>query len=157
MIRVGMGVDVHAFCPGNHVWLGGIKVNHTQGLAGDSDADVLLHALADALLGALGKGDLGTHFPPHATKWKDLTSSTIIETCMGFVKDVEACIHNVDLTLIGEEPKLMPYKDEIKASIARLLKVNQDAVNVKATTTDGLGFTGRKEGLAAQAIVTLSF
>ena len=153
--RIGLGTDVHAFCPGDHLWLGGIKVPFSLGLAGDSDADVLLHALADAIFGALGEGDLGMHFPPDPVKWKTLTSSSIIETCMNLVHRHQAKIYNVDLILIGEEPKLKPYKDAIQEKIADLLNVPKRVVNLKATTTDGLGFTGRKEGLAAQAVICL--
>ena len=153
--RIGLGTDVHAFCPGDHLWLGGIKIPYTASLAGDSDADVLLHALADALYGALGEGDLGTHFPPDPVKWKTLTSSSIIETCMSLIQKHQAQIYNVDLTLIGEEPKLKPYKPTIQQKIADLLSIPLKKVNIKATTTDGLGFTGRKEGLAAQAIICL--
>ena len=153
--RIGLGTDVHAFCPGDHLWLGGIKIPFLLGLAGDSDADVLLHALADAIFGALGEGDLGMHFPPDPVKWKTLTSSSIIETCMRLVHNHQAKIYNVDLILIGEEPKLKPYKDAIQKKIADLLNVPKRVVNLKATTTDGLGFTGRKEGLAAQAVICL--
>ncbi len=153
--HTGFGFDVHSFCEGDHVILGGIKIPHTHKLKGHSDADVLLHALTDALLGTVGCGDIGEHFPPSDATFKDMDSSIFLKHALKCVQDKQGILTHVDVTVIGEKPKLTPYKQEIRQNIAMLLDLDIENVNVKATTTEKLGFTGRKEGLAAQAVATV--
>ena len=153
---VGMGFDVHAFETGTHVTICGIKIPHTHQLKGYSDADVGLHALTDAILGAIGAGDIGEHFPPSDAKWRDADSSIFVHHALELMSGKSASISNVDITIICEEPKLTPYKPQIKEFLAKLLEIEADFVNIKATTTEGLGFTGRKEGIAAQAIILVT-
>jgi 2-C-methyl-D-erythritol 4-phosphate cytidylyltransferase/2-C-methyl-D-erythritol 2,4-cyclodiphosphate synthase len=153
--RTGMGFDVHAFAPGDGVWLGGVLVPHDKGLAGHSDADVLLHAVTDALLGALGEGDIGVHFPPSEAKWKGAPSSLFVEHARGLVESRGGRIDHVDATLVCEAPRLGPHREAIRARIAALLRVPVGRVSIKATTTERLGFAGRGEGIAAQAVATV--
>jgi 2-C-methyl-D-erythritol 2,4-cyclodiphosphate synthase len=153
--RIGFGFDVHGFGPGNGLWLGGIRVSHDRGVVAHSDGDVLLHALADALLGAAGLGDIGQLFPDSDPHYRGISSAVIIEDVRGRIEDAGYVIGNADLTLIAEAPRLAPYRDSIRASIATLLGVELGQVNVKATTTEALGFLGRGEGIAAQAAVLL--
>jgi len=155
-IRVGSGFDVHAFGPGDHVMLCGVRVPHEAGLVGHSDADVGLHALTDALLGGIADGDIGSHFPPSDPQWRGADSATFLRHAAGLVAGRGGRIENVDVTLICERPKVGPHRDAMRARIAALLDLPLDAVGVKATTTEGLGFTGRREGIAAQATATLS-
>ncbi|WP_338446083.1 bifunctional 2-C-methyl-D-erythritol 4-phosphate cytidylyltransferase/2-C-methyl-D-erythritol 2,4-cyclodiphosphate synthase [Pelagerythrobacter marensis] len=154
-IRTGMGFDVHRLAPGEELWLGGLRIPHDKGLAGHSDADVVLHALVDALLGAIGAGDIGTHFPPSDHQWKGAPSSRFVEHAVKLVSAAGYAIGNVDLTVICEAPKIGPHREAMRASIARLLAADPERVSVKATTTEGLGPTGRGEGIAAQAVATL--
>ena len=154
-LRVGMGYDVHRLAPGEELWLGGVLIPHDKGLAGHSDADVALHALVDAILGALGEGDIGTHFPPSEPKWKGAASSLFVEHAAALARDAGYIIAHVDCTLICEAPKIGPHRAEMRERIAELLGVAPSAVSIKATTTEGLGFTGRGEGIAAQAVATL--
>lgn len=154
-IRTGMGFDVHRLAPGEELWLGGVLVPHDKGLAGHSDADVALHALVDALLGAIGQGDIGTHFPPSDPQWKGAPSARFVEHAVSLVDAAGYAIANVDLTIICEAPKIGPHRDAMRARIAQLLAIETGAVSVKATTTEGLGLTGRGEGIAAQAVATL--
>lgn len=153
--RTGMGFDVHRLAAGEELWLGGIRIDHPKGLAGHSDADVALHAIVDALLGAIGAGDIGTHFPPSDARWKDASSDRFVRHAAEEVKKSGYAIGNVDLTLICEEPKIGPHRSAMQTRIAELLRVDSALVSVKATTTERLGFTGRGEGIAAQAIATL--
>jgi 2-C-methyl-D-erythritol 4-phosphate cytidylyltransferase/2-C-methyl-D-erythritol 2,4-cyclodiphosphate synthase len=153
--RTGTGYDVHRFGPGDHVWLCGIKVPHSAGLEGHSDADAGLHALTDAILGAIGAGDIGKHFPPSDPKWKGASSDRFLAHAARLVKERDGAISNVDLTLICEAPKISPYTESMRERIAEILGIDTSRVSVKATTTEGLGFTGRREGIAAQAIATL--
>ncbi len=154
--RTGQGFDVHKFAEdGNAVTIGGISIPHNKGLEGHSDADVVLHALVDAILGTIGAGDIGEHFPPSDAKWKDGSSSLFVEEAMRLLKDKNGEVVNADITVICEAPKLSDYKTKIKIKIAKLLSVDEGSVNIKATTTEGLGFTGRGEGIAAQAVVTV--
>jgi 2-C-methyl-D-erythritol 2,4-cyclodiphosphate synthase len=153
--RVGFGVDVHAFGPGDHVWLGGVRVPHGRGVVAHSDGDVLLHALCDALLGAAGLGDIGQHFPDSDPQWRGAASSGLLAHCVGLVRARGWRVANADLTLLAEAPRLGPHREQIRAHLAPLLGVEPEAVNVKATTTEKLGFLGRREGLAAQATVLL--
>ncbi len=154
--RVGMGFDVHAFAEGRRLVLGGLEIPFERGLAGHSDADVLLHALTDALLGAIGAGDIGVHFPPSDARWKDVDSGVFLEHAAHLVEEAGGVIEHVDATLICERPKLGPHREAMRARIAFLLGIVPENVSLKATTTEGLGFTGRGEGIAAQAVATVS-
>ena len=153
--RIGSGYDVHRWGPGGSVWLCGVEVPHDQTLIGHSDADVGLHALTDALLGAIAEGDIGDHFPPTDPKWKGASSDLFLLHAAQLVAARGGRIVNVDVTLICERPKVKPHRQAMRDRIAGLLNLPLDAVSVKATTTEGLGFTGRGEGLAAQAVATV--
>ena len=152
---VATGYDVHRFTAGDHVMLGGVSVPHTHGLEGHSDADVVLHALVDAVLGALAEGDIGQHFPPSDPRYKGADSAQFVQAARARVEARGGRIEHVDITVVAETPKLAPHRDAIRHSIASLIAVELSAVAVKATTTEGLGFTGRAEGVAAMATVTL--
>ena len=154
-IRVGTGYDVHRLMPGEELWLCGVKIDHDRGLSGHSDADVAIHALVDALLGAIGAGDIGSHFPPSDPQWKGASSDRFLTHAVGLTADAGYRIGNVDLTLICEAPKIGPHREAMRARLAELLSTDLSAVSVKATTTEKLGFTGRSEGIAAQAVATL--
>lgn len=154
-IRVGQGFDVHRFAEGEELWLCGVKLDHTHGLAGHSDADVALHAITDAVLGAIGAGDIGTHFPPTDPQWAGARSGRFLDHAVGLAKEAGFTIGNIDLTIICEAPKIGPHRAAMRAEIARLTGLDESAVSIKATTTEGLGFTGRGEGIAAQAIAAL--
>ncbi len=153
---VGMGYDVHRLETGKALWLGGIELAHDRGLAGHSDADVALHALTDAILGAIGAGDIGTHFPPSDPQWKGAKSSLFLEHAANLVAEAGGRIDHVDLTIICEAPKIGPHRPAMRTRIANLLRISENHVSVKATTTERLGFTGREEGIAAQAVATVS-
>jgi|JI10StandDraft_1071094.scaffolds.fasta_scaffold43009_4 2-C-methyl-D-erythritol 4-phosphate cytidylyltransferase/2-C-methyl-D-erythritol 2,4-cyclodiphosphate synthase len=153
--RTGSGFDVHAFGPGDHVWLCGVKVPYSHGLIGHSDADVAWHALTDALLGAIADGDIGDHFPPSDEKWRGQSSDAFLKFAAERVRSRGGQIVNIDLTIIGESPKVKPHRTAMREQTAALLNIPLDAVSVKATTTERLGFLGRSEGLAAQAIVAV--
>jgi 2-C-methyl-D-erythritol 2,4-cyclodiphosphate synthase len=154
-IRIGQGYDVHAFGPGDHVVLGGVRVPHARGIVAHSDGDVLIHALCDAILGALALGDIGRHFPPSDPQWKGANSRRFLVHCVALAAERGWRIGNVDATVIGERPKVGPHAEAIRGTLAQDLGVALDAVSVKATTTERLGFTGREEGLAAMAVVLL--
>lgn len=154
--RTGMGYDVHRLASGEDLWLGGVKIDHDKGLVGHSDADVLLHALTDALLGAAAAGDIGDHFPPSDPQWRGAASARFVEHAASLIAEKGGIIHNVDMTIICEAPKIKPHRETIRRNIAKLLSLGIDQVSIKATTTEGLGFTGRQEGIAAQAIATIS-
>ena len=154
--RVGQGYDVHRLEAGEELWLGGVLIPHDMGLAGHSDADVALHAITDAVLGAIGEGDIGTHFPPSDPQWRGARSGRFLEHAVGLAHAAGYTPANVDLTLICEAPKIGPHRPAMRAEVARLMGLDEGAVSIKATTTEGLGFTGRREGIAAQAIVLLS-
>ena len=153
--RTGTGFDVHAFTAGDHVWLGGIRIPHDQGLDAHSDGDAPLHALTDAILGALGDGDIGQHFPPSDPAWKGARSRLFVEDAARRLAARGGRITNVDLTILCEAPRIGPHRDAIRAEIADMLGIDITRVAVKATTTERLGFTGRKEGIAALATATL--
>jgi 2-C-methyl-D-erythritol 4-phosphate cytidylyltransferase/2-C-methyl-D-erythritol 2,4-cyclodiphosphate synthase len=153
--RMGSGFDVHAFAPGDHVWLCGVKVGHTHRLEGHSDADVALHALTDALLGAIGDGDIGQHFPPSDPKWRGAPSRLFLEDAAGRVRALGGRIANVDVTILCEAPKIGPHRAAMREAIAAILGIDVGRVGVKATTTEGLGFVGRREGIAALATATV--
>ncbi len=151
-IRTGSGYDVHRFTSGDGVWLCGIRVPHDAALEGHSDADVALHALTDALLGCIGAGDIGRHFPPTDPQWKGAPSHKFVEHAVALAAALGGRIVNADITLICERPKVGPYRAAMQMRVADLLGISADRVNIKATTTEGLGFTGRREGIAAQAV-----
>ncbi|MFM7345037.1 MAG: bifunctional 2-C-methyl-D-erythritol 4-phosphate cytidylyltransferase/2-C-methyl-D-erythritol 2,4-cyclodiphosphate synthase [Tagaea sp.] len=155
-IRTGTGFDVHEFGPGEFVWLCGVKIPHTHGLDGHSDADVGIHALVDALLGTIGAADIGAHFPPADPEWKGASSDRFLAHAAKLVRERGGEIRHVDVTMICEAPKVGPHRDAMRARLAEILGVDIGRVSVKATTTEGLGFTGRKEGIAAQAAATVA-
>jgi 2-C-methyl-D-erythritol 4-phosphate cytidylyltransferase/2-C-methyl-D-erythritol 2,4-cyclodiphosphate synthase len=153
--RSGMGFDVHAFSGEGPLMLGGVEVPHSRGLAGHSDADVVLHAITDALLGAAGLGDIGEHFPPSDPRWKGAASSIFLKHAVELLRSNGALIDHIDCTVIAEAPKVGPYRAAMRARIAEIAGLSVDQVSVKATTTEGLGFTGRREGIAAQAVASI--
>jgi 2-C-methyl-D-erythritol 4-phosphate cytidylyltransferase/2-C-methyl-D-erythritol 2,4-cyclodiphosphate synthase len=153
--RVGQGFDVHRFGPGDHVMLCGVSIPHEAGLQGHSDADVGLHALTDAILGALGEGDIGSHFPPTDPQWSGADSGLFLARARDLVAARSGRIVHVDVSLICQAPKVGPHREAMRARIAELLEIEPARVSVKATTTEGLGFTGRREGIAAQAVASL--
>lgn len=153
--RVGLGFDVHAFAAGEELWLGGLLIPHDKGLAGHSDADVVLHAITDAILGALGAGDVGDHFPPSDPRWRGAASSLFVEHARALVEQAGGRIAHVDVTIVCEAPKIGPHRDAMRERIAALLRLPPSRTSVKATTTERLGFAGRGEGIAAQAVATV--
>ncbi|MGZ5493056.1 MAG: 2-C-methyl-D-erythritol 2,4-cyclodiphosphate synthase [Thermoanaerobaculia bacterium] len=155
MIRIGQGVDVHPFDESRPLILGGVRIADHGGLAGHSDADVVLHAVTDALLGAAGAGDIGQYFPSDDPRWKGVESSRFVREAKTIITEMDAEISNIDITIIAEKPKLAPHREAIGAFIANLLDLPRGHVNVKATTTDHLGFIGRGEGICAMAIVCI--
>lgn len=155
VIRVGSGFDVHRLIAGEELWLAGVQVPHDRGLAGHSDADVALHALVDALLGAIGGGDIGTHFPPSDPQWRGQPSSRFVSHAVDLVAKAGYAIGNIDLTIVCEAPRIGPHRAAMRARLAYLLGIEEARISLKATTTEQLGFTGRGEGIAAQATVSL--
>ena len=156
MIRTGIGIDTHRFEAGRPLVLGGVDIPHEEGLAGHSDADVLCHAIIDALLGAAGLGDIGQHFPDTDARFKDADSIELLRTVVVFLEDNGFRVHNVDATVVMERPKLAPYRDAMRESLAAAMRLGLGAVNVKATTGEKMGFVGREEGVAALAVATLA-
>lgn len=154
-IRTGQGFDVHRFAAGDHVWLGGVRIAHTHRLDGHSDADVVLHALTDALLGTIGDGDIGQHFPPSDPQWKGASSDRFLADARRRIEERGGRIANVDVTILCEAPRIGPHRARMQGRIAEILGISPDRVGVKATTTEQLGFTGRREGIAAMAIATV--
>ena len=154
-MRIGSGFDVHAFGPGDMVVLGGVRVPSSRGVIAHSDGDVVLHALCDAMLGAAGLGDIGMHFPDTDPVWKGAESRRFVAAVLEMLGVRKLRVGNVDITLLAQTPKVSPYRLEIRRSIAQMLGVTENQVNVKATTTEHLGFIGRSEGLAAQAVVMI--
>jgi 2-C-methyl-D-erythritol 4-phosphate cytidylyltransferase/2-C-methyl-D-erythritol 2,4-cyclodiphosphate synthase len=155
MVRIGTGFDVHRLAPGEELWLCGVLIPHREGLSGHSDADVALHAVVDAILGASAQGDIGDHFPPGDARWKDASSDKFILHAVALAEEAGYRVGNVDVTLICEAPRIAPHREAMRARLAGLLGVDLKQVSVKATTTERLGFTGRGEGIAAQAVATL--
>ena len=153
--RSGFGFDVHRLTAGEELWLCGVKIEHSHGLAGHSDADVALHALTDAILGAASAGDIGEHFPPSDPQWRGASSDCFLAHAVALAREAGYEVGHVDLTLICEAPRIGPYKAAMRTRLAQILQVELSAVSVKATTTERLGFTGRREGIAAQAVATL--
>ena len=154
-MRIGSGTDVHAFGPGDFVMLGGVRIPHSRGVVAHSDGDVVLHALCDALLGAAGLGDIGQHSKDTDPRWKGADSKGFVRHIIEMLRSRKLRVGNADVTVLSEAPKVGPHRDEIRRQIAELLEVSTEFVNVKATTTEKLGFLGRAEGIAAQAVVLL--
>jgi 2-C-methyl-D-erythritol 2,4-cyclodiphosphate synthase len=154
-MRVGSGIDVHAFGPGDCVVLGGVRIAYSRGILAHSDGDVLLHALVDALLGAAALGDIGQHFPDTDPQWKGARSERFVTATLEMLSRRHLQIVNVDLTLLAEKPRINPHRDEIRRNIARMLSLPESSINLKATTTEQLGFVGRSEGLMAMATVLI--
>lgn len=155
-MRIGHGYDVHAFDAGDFVTLGGMKIPHTHGLKAHSDGDVVLHAVCDALLGAAAMGDIGEHFPDTDAAYENSDSRELLRHVVSLLMDVGLKVVNIDVTIIAQAPKLLPYKDQMKANIARDLNAALNQVNVKATTTEKLGYIGRKEGIAVHAVALIA-
>jgi len=155
LTRLGTGFDVHAFGEGDHVWLGGIRVPHDRGVIAHSDGDVILHALTDAILGALADGDIGTHFPPSDPQWRGASSDRFLAHAVALVRDRGGIVDHLDTTLLCEKPRLGPHREAMRQRIAEIAGLRLDQVSLKATTTEKLGFTGRGEGIAAQAAATI--
>ena len=155
MMRIGHGYDVHRFESGRRLILGGVQIPYPQGLAGHSDADVLTHAVMDALFGAAGLGDIGMHFPDTDDRFEGIDSLILARETVALVQDAGYCICNIDSTLIAQAPKLSPYLPQMRKALSQALQINTDQINIKATTEEHLGFTGRKEGIAAHAVCLL--
>lgn len=155
-MRIGTGYDVHRLVEGEELWLCGVKIDHSHGLSGHSDADVAIHALVDAMLGAIGAGDIGSHFPPSDAQWKGAASSLFLEHAANLAAEAGYVLANADVTIVCEAPKIGPHREVMRERLAALLGVDKSAVSVKATTTEGLDATGRREGIAAQAAVCLT-
>lgn len=155
MYRIGLGYDVHALVPDRELWLGGIKVPHTLGLLGHSDADVLIHAICDAMLGAANLKDIGYHFPDTSSDFKNIDSKILLRECNRLIKEKGYVISNIDSTICAQKPKLKDYIDPMRECLASVLELDADCVSVKATTTEKLGFVGKEEGISAQAVVLL--
>jgi 2-C-methyl-D-erythritol 4-phosphate cytidylyltransferase/2-C-methyl-D-erythritol 2,4-cyclodiphosphate synthase len=154
-VRVGQGVDVHPFAPGRPLWLCGVELRGETGLAGHSDADVALHAVTDAVLGACGAGDIGEHFPPSEERWRDAPSEVFVRHALELAEDRGWRITSCDLTLLAEAPRIGPHRPAMRARLAELLGLAVEQVNLKATTCEGMGFVGRGEGIVALSVVTL--
>lgn len=154
-IRVGYGYDVHALVPDRELWLGGVKIEHTLGLLGHSDADVLIHAICDALLGAANMRDIGFHFPDTAAEYKGIDSKLLLRDTMKLIREAGYELGNIDATIAAERPKLNPHIPAMKHTLAMVMEVDDEDISIKATTTEKLGFTGRQEGIAAHAVVLI--
>lgn len=154
-IRVGFGYDVHALVPDRELWLGGIQIEHTLGLLGHSDADVLIHAICDALLGAANMRDIGYHFPDTAGEYKNIDSKLLLRDTMKLLRDAGYELGNIDATVAAERPKLNPHIPAMKKTLAEVMNVDEEDISIKATTTEKLGFTGRQEGISAYATVLI--
>lgn len=153
--RIGFGFDVHRLVEGRDLWLGGIKLDYDKGLSGHSDADVLIHAICDALLGAANMRDIGWHFPDTAAETKDIDSKILLRKVIGLIAGKGYTVGNIDATVCAERPKINPYVEEMTACIAHVTGVDEDCISVKATTTEKLGFTGREEGISAYAVALI--
>jgi len=154
-LRIGHGFDVHAFGDGDHLMLGGVRVPHARGVLAHSDGDVVIHALCDAILGSLALGDIGRHFPPSDPRWKGADSRMFLRHCAALARERGWRLGNADVTVVCERPKISPHADAMRANLAQDLDVDIDAISIKATTTETLGFTGRGEGIAAHAVCLL--
>lgn len=156
MLRVGMGYDVHQLVSDRKLIIGGVEIPHEKGLLGHSDADVLIHAIMDALIGAIGEGDIGKHFPDTDSQYKGISSIKLLEAVSHLLKAKQATIHNIDATIIAQRPKMAPYIQTMKENIAKVLELSTHQVNIKATTEEKLGFTGSEQGISSQAIVLIN-
>jgi 2-C-methyl-D-erythritol 2,4-cyclodiphosphate synthase len=154
-IRIGSGYDVHAFILGRPLILGGVTIPFDYGLAGHSDADTVIHAIVDALLGAAALGDIGSHFPSHDPRWKDQPSAVFLDYTIDLLQQHDLSIGNIDATIVAERPKLSPYIQDMRDHVAQHLQIKKEQVSIKATTTDGLGFAGRREGIACYAVALI--
>ena len=154
-LRIGQGIDVHAFCDGDYVMLGGEKIAHSRALAAHSDGDVVLHALCDAILGAAALGDIGQHFPPSDPQWADVDSRELLRQVYLLLQQHGWSMGNADITIMCEQPKISPHSEQMRTNIAEILEVDRSVISIKATTTERLGFCGRGEGIAASAIVMI--
>ena len=154
-VRVGMGYDVHALVPGRELWLGGIRIEHTLGLLGHSDADVLIHAICDALLGAANLRDIGYHFPDTAGEYAGIDSKILLRETMRLLHDAGYEVGNIDVTVCAQRPKLNPHIPAMKRTLAEVMGISEDDISIKATTTERLGFTGREEGISAYAVALI--
>ena len=152
MVHTGIGYDVHRLVEGRSLWLGGVEIEHSKGLDGHSDADVLMHAICDAVLGAIGEGDIGSFFPPSDPKWRNAPSRIFLEKASELVGNVGGVIVNIDATIIAEAPKILPYVPAMKIAVAQALYISPDQIGIKATTNELLGFIGREEGIASMAV-----
>ncbi len=155
-MRIGFGYDVHALAEGRELWLGGIRIEHSVGLLGHSDADVLIHAVCDALLGAANMRDIGYHFPDHAGEYKDIDSKILLRRTMALLRDAGYELGNIDATIAAEQPKLNPHIPAMQQTMAEVMGVSTDALSIKATTSEKLGFVGRREGIAAYAVALIT-
>ncbi len=154
-MRIGQGIDVHAFGPGDRIMLGGVRIAHDQGLVAHSDGDVVIHALCDAIFGALALGDIGKHFPPSDERWRDADSRSFLRHCRTMMVERGYAIGNADITIVCERPRIAPHADAMRANLGADLSCEIGRISIKATTSEKLGFTGRGEGIAALAIVLL--
>lgn len=155
MYRIGQGIDFHQLVEGRELWLGGVKIPHTKGALGHSDADVLLHAICDAMLGALSMGDIGEHFPDTDIKYKGVDSKVLLQRCYAMVREKGFWLVNIDSTLLLQAPKIRPYVEQMKTVIAKIVHMSPDDISIKATTTESMSFVGREEGVVATANVLL--
>ena len=155
-MRIGFGYDVHRFAEGRDLWLGGIKIPHTNGLLGHSDADVVIHAICDALLGAAALGDIGTHFPDTDPKYKGIDSKKLLTETWNLISEKGFTISNIDTTIAIQVPKIAPFIEMMRSTLSHILKIDFDQISIKATTTERLGFEGREEGVSAYAVVLLN-
>lgn len=155
-MRIGFGYDVHALAEGRELWLGGIRIEHSVGLLGHSDADVLIHAVCDALLGAANMRDIGYHFPDHAGEYKDIDSKILLRRTMALLREAGYELGNIDATIAAEQPKLNPHIPAMQQTMAEVMGVSTDALSIKATTSEKLGFVGRREGIAAYAVALIT-
>lgn len=155
-MRIGFGYDVHALAEGRELWLGGIRIEHSTGLLGHSDADVLIHAVCDALLGAANMRDIGYHFPDHAGEYKDIDSKILLRRTMELLREAGYELGNIDATIAAEQPKLNPHIPDMQQTMAEVMDVSPDAISIKATTSEKLGFVGRREGIAAYAVALIT-
>jgi 2-C-methyl-D-erythritol 2,4-cyclodiphosphate synthase len=154
-MRIGQGIDVHAFGPGNHVTIGGVRIAHSQGIVAHSDGDVAIHALCDAILGALALGDIGMHFPPSDERWRDADSRVFLRHCAGLMREHRFKLGNADISIVCERPRIAPHAAAMRANLGTDLGCDITQISIKATTSEQLGFTGRGEGVAAFAVVLL--
>lgn len=155
-MRIGFGYDVHALAEGRELWLGGVRIEHSTGLLGHSDADVLIHAVCDALLGAANMRDIGYHFPDHAGEYKDIDSKILLRRTMELLREAGYELGNIDATIAAEQPKLNPHIPAMQQTMAEVMGVSPDALSIKATTSEKLGFVGRREGMAAYAVALIT-